>query len=867
MDQQSDAARALADCALLHTFDLADLSAILRIDEAAARTLLAGAAVEPLADPPGCFRLRAGRRAALLADLRRARPRDEPALHRRAFDHFLRRLADAPDARQIDRLQDACVHHLRALRDLNLDYMRWDEILPLVAALRAAIPRLRPEHAGFLKLIEAYHATRRQEYERSEAMLREIMDLADLTPALRAEALKTRGLCRLGQSQLEGARADFEHARDLGAALGDHGIQGDALINLSWIHNDLSQFEPALRLSEESLSHFQAAGDHYGSAFAIYSIGNNALSLGRWELGRQQLDQAAALYEAAGMDARLASVDWVRGLLHQLLGEEALSEQAYLRALAGAQSPEHGNLVTEIDSQIHLGLLYQTLGRLDSAAERYLGAIDLASRLHDDLRCALVLHRYGQVRWRQGDREAALAAYADAEARIDAMRASTKGEEMKLGLLGTTQQVYETIVLALIERGDLEAAFAYSERARHRAFLDLVARRGAIDALPTYPTIGLRALQERLAPDAALLEYYTIGVVAPQGSLPLRAPETNARLRTLLVNDPQIVLFAVAADRAELHRIAVDPNQLQPPPGDPTPGWHLFSDRRLAWLSSRLIAPAAGLLAGRRIIQVVPHGPLHYAPFAALRAPGGESPAIAYAPSATVLCACAERPAAGAQAALALGYNDSGPTALRYAEREAALVAELIGASVQLGPEPKLATLFERAPLLRRLHIAGHAFFRADDPMGSFLRLGASDDIDARTLMERLKLNGALVTLNACTSGLSRVASGDELLGLPRAFLYAGAATIVCTLHEVDDLAASIMMLSFYQNIARAQSPAVALHNAQQALRMMTRSELTTLLTSVFSDEAATDVGLTMDGENPFAPARYWAPFMVIGTP
>ncbi len=139
---------------------------------------------------------------------------------------------------------------------------------------------------------------------------------------------------------------------------------------------------------------------------------------------------------------------------------------------------------------------------------------------------------------------------------------------------------------------------------------------------------------------------------------------------------------------------------------------------------------------------------------------------------------------------------------LRFAEHEAQHIARLSSGEAIVGPLGKRQHLADRATRIRRLHIAGHAVFLQHDPLGSYLLLGADDRLDARTMMHSLHLNAALVTLNACTSGLSHVASGDELLGLPRAFLYAGASTIVCTLHEVDDVAAYTLMVYFYENLA-----------------------------------------------------------------
>src|SRR5690242_18480692 len=162
---------------------------------------------------------------------------------------------------------------------------------------------------------------------------------------------------------------------------------------------------------------------------------------------------------------------------------------------------------------------------------------------------------------------------------------------------------------------------------------------------------------------------------------------------------PRTLMFAVTRRRFEVHDVALDPNTLRPQPGDPSPGRRLLRDRLLVNLYDRLVAPVEPLLRGRELLYLVPHGPLHYVPFAALRPASGEpllsatGPALAVAPSATVLLRnCLGRPPAGSSHSpplLALGYDDQAGEPLRYAEAEARHVASLTGGAALAGPAPK----------------------------------------------------------------------------------------------------------------------------------------------------------------------------------
>jgi CHAT domain-containing protein len=80
-----------------------------------------------------------------------------------------------------------------------------------------------------------------------------------------------------------------------------------------------------------------------------------------------------------------------------------------------------------------------------------------------------------------------------------------------------------------------------------------------------------------------------------------------------------------------------------------------------------------------------------------------------------------------------------------------------------------------------------------------------------------LELNARLVVLSACETGLGKLSRGDELVGLQRAFLYAGTPAVVTTLWKVDDRASFLLMREFYDHL-KARGPAEALRQAQRAV-------------------------------------------------
>lgn len=249
----------------------------------------------------------------------------------------------------------------------------------------------------------------------------------------------------------------------------------------------------------------------------------------------------------------------------------------------------------------------------------------------------------------------------------------------------------------------------------------------------------------------------------------------------------------------------------------------------LAALYAELVAPIEPLLEevgdslpGKdnpaRKLAAVPHGPLHRVPFHALF--DGELYLIerfeiSYAPSATVYALCQERSARGLDGALVLGVED--PSIPAAADEARAVWEHLPGAEVRVGEEATLAALRNGTSGRGAFHLACHGLFRADNPMFSALKLHDGWLLAADAMS--LDLDGALVTLSACESGRSEVVGGDEILGLTRAFLGAGAATLAVSLWLVQDETTAELMGSWYERLRAGERPATALRAAQLELK------------------------------------------------
>jgi CHAT domain-containing protein len=288
-------------------------------------------------------------------------------------------------------------------------------------------------------------------------------------------------------------------------------------------------------------------------------------------------------------------------------------------------------------------------------------------------------------------------------------------------------------------------------------------------------------------------------------------------------------------------------------------------------LSEVLLEPlAASIRASSRLI-IVPYGVAHALPFHALLLDGepiGASRTITYLPSASVLQFLQDEAHSPDDRILVVG-NPTGD--LTAAATEAAYVASLYNAQPLIGDDATEEAVRQRISDAELLHFATHGNLSATSPLASSLSLAGGDELTVYELMG-LRLKARLVVLSACDTGRGEATGGDDVLGLARGLLAAGARAAVVSLWPVDDVATSLFMGEFYRSLRGGQSPAAALRAAQNSLRTLTPDgvsrELDALKRGLILAQAgsATDVA---DHRGPatgdYSHPHFWAPFVFIG--
>jgi CHAT domain-containing protein len=360
---------------------------------------------------------------------------------------------------------------------------------------------------------------------------------------------------------------------------------------------------------------------------------------------------------------------------------------------------------------------------------------------------------------------------------------------------------------------------------REREFLKAVREVDAAQGLSsgTADAVSLEKLRRVLGQNSTLVEYFRV-----QGRI-IAAVANHSGLQFTQVTDTARVAQTIRMLQFQLSKFRLDPVYVQKfqTPLLETTRAHLHE------LYQELVAPIRPQLNKDHLI-VVPHESLHNIPFHALY--DGEKYlvddfALSYAPSASVYVQCCEKEANHSRRSLVLGIPDPQTPSIRKEVRSVAMT--LPDAEVFLGSKATAKVLREKGARSGLIHIATHGFFREDSPILSGVRM--ADTFLTLYDLYQLRLPAEQITLSGCSTGVNVIAAGDELIGLVRGLLSAGARSVLLTLWDVNDNSTAAFMKLFYKSLFRGSNRACALRQAMHQLR----------------------------DQNPHP--YYWAPFVLVG--
>lgn len=674
-----------------------------------------------------------------------------------------------------------------------------------------------------------------------------------------SEAVVLNGFGLLAQElgNYEDSLQYFIQARAIFAAVGDKFGEIGAIDGAALAQWSLHRYKHAESLYRLKLQRAQEIGGYREQVSALSDLGE--IYEKRHDYRRSKLFFSRALTICHAIDHAIGEADVLMhlGNLYLEKKEYKLTLEVFHQALQSAEKIDR--VSRQAEAHYDLATVYHTLQQYDKAKAESESAIQIIeserTKVSDfDSRATYFasVHQYYQL-------------YIDILMQMDqqrpgqgfAQRAFEAAEKSKvrslLDMLATSSEGTQCHTSAVAANADSPDSTSQTSDC----------------SIPAASALTLAQVQKEIqGDDVALLEY----TLSPQTSY-LWLVEDGQVSSYRLPGERQI------SELATKYRSAMTARQ--PLPGENAAQYvarvaradqdldHLSAD-----LSRMLLGPVAEFLAGKRVV-VVPDGVLRYIPFAALQLPSrsgdktdapGEKFEVAILPSASTLAslraASTKRPApirlaeifadpvfAADDPRLQRPSRSKAPpvqiptltAALRDVSVNSSRIPRLIGSGAEanaianaLSGKVDLVTGFaaNREAVLsgdlgqyRYIHFATHGLLdsRHLELSGLVLSLvdqnGKPEDGYLRVRdIYRLKLNADLVVLSSCSSALGKDVESEGIIGLTRAFLFAGSKRVISSLWKVDDEATEKLMTAFYSQLHAGASPAAALRSAQSTL-------------------------------------------------
>ena len=531
-------------------------------------------------------------------------------------------------------------------------------------------------------------------------------------------------------------------------------------------------------------------------------------------------------------------------------------------------------------AELLLARIALRMSNADAAREHCQTALQKVTEVESPMLAYQAEFLMGEVERATGDEEQSYQSYRRARASLETLRGNLRGEELKIAFFQNKLEVYENLVDLCLRRSQgFEEAFGYIQQAKSRSLTDRLIQpvhvpseadagqselvrsiRNLREELNWYynliereqlrpeerseervsklqqqarareddlmralreatfaevseaglqvpVAVSLEQIRSAIPADTALVEYFRVqdrevACVLRRDELQIRPVTVESRVRKIL----QLLQFQLSKFRLDPQYAKTFQEQML-----------TSTQAHLSALYQELIAPIRDLLEADHLV-FAPHGLLHHIPFHALY--DGESYlidrfSISCAPSASVYALCQAQPAVASAGALILGIADA--QAPLILDEVRALVRVLPDSKLFVGTEATEAVLRKHGPGSRIVHIATHGYFRQDNPMFSSIRLGES--YLSLYDLYHLKLPADMVVLSGCATGLNVITPGEELMGLVRGLLRAGAQSLVLSLWDVHDESTRDLMIAFYSQFQRERSKAVALKEAMAEVR------------------------------------------------
>lgn len=652
---------------------------------------------------------------------------------------------------------------------------------------------------------------------------------------------------------------------------GDRYNEARALNALGVFHSSLRESDKAAEYYEKAVTLFGKLGNKLLEVMALHNLGRAYDELGQHQRAIDVFNRVLPLTQQIGNPQGEATTLSNIGRAYNALGDNQKAIEFYTKALDMSRSI--GDRELEGYTLSNLGSIYQLQGQKERAREFYDKALPIIRDVGDPLAEANTLSNIGHLYEVQRDFTKALDFYQRSIDVRERVRAEARVEEFKIRLSEQSDKEYQRAILLRTSLDQPIEAFNLTERARARTFLDQLGNTNlnpgtgaglqliqeeqslrqqvsaleqglrAAKAMPQSKneveavrdlSLRLQAKQKEYGALVARLkaanpEYLSMRVV---NSLTLpevqKSLNEDTTLLSFFVTPDKTLAFIITRDLFSFVELRVSERDIEAA----VRMFRGFATLRepfppsLNQLYRWLVVPVQPYLKTRKV-GIIPHSVLHYLPFAALsdgRRYLDDKHTIFYLPSASVLPLIRQKVKKGDGNLLALARDNTvGLPALRYAEAATKRIAAGYHVTPLLGREATESAFRSRAVNSGLLLLATHGTLNPSNPL--FSRIFLAPDKENDGLVELHEVYGMrlertnLVVLSACRTQLGEHSRGDDIVGLNRAFLYAGAPTVVASLWSVQDEATGQLMEIFFKYLKEGKVKAEALRMAQREMR------------------------------------------------
>ena len=654
---------------------------------------------------------------------------------------------------------------------------------------------------------------------------------------------------------------------EIAKKVGDVSSKGTTYNNLGNAYQKLGDFKKAIHYHKRHLEIARKVGNVSSEAMAYGNLGNTYQELGDF---KQAIHYHDLCLEIARKVENVSSEAMAYGNLgnaYQTLGDFKQAIHYHERCLGIARKV--GDVPNEGMAYNNLGNAYQGLGDFQKAIHYLERSLEIAKQMGDRLFIGKTLNNLGVAFHYNGSLCQAVECHLHSIKTLnDVRRDLAFNDDWKVSLRHLHQNVYVNLWRLFLEQGKVVEALLAAEEGRAQALNDLMEFKYASKNTQAESCTEIKTnadIYSDLPSNTVFISLWNQKVVfwvLQRGK--------DVQLRGKQIPDGQVDAedfldttlkkirgraFVKCEDRSL--DIAKDDNlsNARSPPGKKPKESSSSRNSALSLLYETIVSPIQDLLLEKEVI-FVPEGPLCLAPFAAFMDSDSkylcESFRIRVIPSLTSLKLIADCPADYHinSEALIVGdpwiqevtFEETKFPQLPFARKEAQMIGRILHTTPLIGEHATKNEVLKRLSSVALVHIAAHGrmetgeILLAPNPLPVSRTSIEEDFLLTMKDILNVHMRARLVVLSCCHSARGEI-KAEGVVGIARAFLGAGARSVLVSLWAIDDEATMEFMERFYQHLMKGESASEALNQAMKSMRE--------------SDE--------------FSAADYWAPFVLIG--